>query len=187
MANARAPRPATATLLTALALSYGTQWAPWSQPPSTPPWHATPLGQQRTRTISAAAQQCSSAAAQQCALAARAADRAPPCQTVPAAHPPRAPSLPRPSTQILVELADLQDQEVGDGTTSVVILAAELLRRANDLVGWPAGWGRGLWGRGKAARRGATAGEPAAARRRNAPHRGGGPSSGRGQAGWRRR
>jgi chaperonin GroEL (HSP60 family) len=36
--------------------------------------------------------------------------------------------------QILVELAELQDQEVGDGTTSVVIVAAELLRRANDLV-----------------------------------------------------
>lgn len=33
-----------------------------------------------------------------------------------------------------MELADLQDQEVGDGTTSVVILAAELLKRANDLV-----------------------------------------------------
>ena len=30
--------------------------------------------------------------------------------------------------QVLVELADLQDQEVGDGTTSVVIIAAELLR-----------------------------------------------------------
>jgi T-complex protein 1 subunit alpha len=37
-------------------------------------------------------------------------------------------------TKILVELADLQDQEVGDGTTSVVILAAELLRRGSDLV-----------------------------------------------------
>ena len=36
--------------------------------------------------------------------------------------------------QILVELAELQDREVGDGTTSVVILAGELLRRANDLV-----------------------------------------------------
>ena len=36
--------------------------------------------------------------------------------------------------QILVELAELQDQEVGDGTTSVVIVAAELLKRANDLV-----------------------------------------------------
>ena len=30
--------------------------------------------------------------------------------------------------QILVELADRQDHEVGDGTTSVVILAAELLK-----------------------------------------------------------
>jgi len=33
-----------------------------------------------------------------------------------------------------VELAELQDQEVGDGTTSVVIIAAELLKRANALV-----------------------------------------------------
>lgn len=39
-----------------------------------------------------------------------------------------------PAAKILVELADLQDQEVGDGTTSVVILAAELLKRGNDLV-----------------------------------------------------
>lgn len=39
-----------------------------------------------------------------------------------------------PPPQILVELAELQDQEVGDGTTSVVIVAAELLRRANELV-----------------------------------------------------
>eukprot|EP01138_Halocafeteria_seosinensis_P007709 gb/GECG01007877.1/.p1 GENE.gb/GECG01007877.1/~~gb/GECG01007877.1/.p1 ORF type:complete len:523 (+),score=90.86 gb/GECG01007877.1/:1-1569(+) len=39
-----------------------------------------------------------------------------------------------PAAKILVELADMQDQEVGDGTTSVVIIAAELLRRANDLV-----------------------------------------------------
>lgn len=28
----------------------------------------------------------------------------------------------------------MQDQEVGDGTTSVVIFAAELLQRANNLV-----------------------------------------------------
>ena len=35
---------------------------------------------------------------------------------------------------VLVELAQLQDQEVGDGTTSVVIIAAELLKRANELV-----------------------------------------------------
>lgn len=33
-----------------------------------------------------------------------------------------------------MELAELQDQEVGDGTTSVVIVAAEILKRANDLV-----------------------------------------------------
>ena len=39
-----------------------------------------------------------------------------------------------PAAKVLVELADLQDQEVGDGTTSVVILAAELLKRANELV-----------------------------------------------------
>jgi T-complex protein 1 subunit alpha len=58
-----------------------------------------------------------------------------------------------PAAKILVELAQLQDQEVGDGTTSVVIFAAEILRvgslccasllimltagclqRANDLV-----------------------------------------------------
>lgn len=35
---------------------------------------------------------------------------------------------------MLCDLASLQDQEVGDGTTSVVILAAELLKRANELV-----------------------------------------------------
>lgn len=33
-----------------------------------------------------------------------------------------------PAAKVLVELADLQDQEVGDGTTSVVLIAAELLR-----------------------------------------------------------
>lgn len=33
-----------------------------------------------------------------------------------------------------MELAELQDAEVGDGTTSVVILAAELMKRANELV-----------------------------------------------------
>lgn len=31
-------------------------------------------------------------------------------------------------SQVLVELAELQDKEVGDGTTSVVIVAAELLK-----------------------------------------------------------
>lgn len=39
-----------------------------------------------------------------------------------------------PAGRVLVELATLQDKEVGDGTTSVVILAAELLRRGNELV-----------------------------------------------------
>jgi hypothetical protein len=39
-----------------------------------------------------------------------------------------------PAARVLVDLAELQDAEVGDGTTSVVILAAELLKRANDLV-----------------------------------------------------
>ena len=36
-----------------------------------------------------------------------------------------------PAGRILIELAQQQDKEVGDGTTSVVIIAAELLRRAN--------------------------------------------------------
>ncbi|KAG6435640.1 hypothetical protein SASPL_100514 [Salvia splendens] len=39
-----------------------------------------------------------------------------------------------PAAKVLVELAELQDREVGDGTTSVVIIAAELLKKANDLV-----------------------------------------------------
>ena len=39
-----------------------------------------------------------------------------------------------PAAKVLVELAELQDSEVGDGTTSVVIVAAELLKRANEQV-----------------------------------------------------
>merc|ERR1712195_256894 len=39
-----------------------------------------------------------------------------------------------PAAKVLVELADLQDQEIGDGTTSVVIVAAELLKVADQLV-----------------------------------------------------
>ncbi|CAG2170980.1 unnamed protein product [Oppiella nova] len=39
-----------------------------------------------------------------------------------------------PAGKILVDLAQLQDQEVGDGTTSVVMIAAELLRNADELV-----------------------------------------------------
>lgn len=39
-----------------------------------------------------------------------------------------------PAAKVLVELAQLQDEEVGDGTTSVVILAAEFLKNADELV-----------------------------------------------------
>lgn len=39
-----------------------------------------------------------------------------------------------PAARLLVDLSRLQDAEVGDGTTSVVIIAAELLKRGNDLV-----------------------------------------------------
>ncbi len=39
-----------------------------------------------------------------------------------------------PAGKVLCDLAQLQDQEVGDGTTSVVIVASELLKRGNDLV-----------------------------------------------------
>lgn len=43
-------------------------------------------------------------------------------------------SVEHPAGKIFVDLAQKQDKEVGDGTTSVVIVAAELLRRANELV-----------------------------------------------------
>ena len=43
-------------------------------------------------------------------------------------------SVEHPAGKIFVDLAQKQDKEVGDGTTSVVIIAAELLRRANELV-----------------------------------------------------
>ena len=39
-----------------------------------------------------------------------------------------------PAAKVIVELSQLQDKEVGDGTTSVVVLAAELLKRANELI-----------------------------------------------------
>lgn len=39
-----------------------------------------------------------------------------------------------PSAKILVDISKAQDQECGDGTTSVVVLAAELLRNAEQLV-----------------------------------------------------
>merc|ERR1712226_411050 len=39
-----------------------------------------------------------------------------------------------PAAKVLVELAQLQDEEVGDGTTSLAIIAAELLKNADELV-----------------------------------------------------
>jgi T-complex protein 1 subunit alpha len=39
-----------------------------------------------------------------------------------------------PAARVLVDLAQLQDAEVGDGTTSVVIVASELLRNGNEMV-----------------------------------------------------
>lgn len=43
-------------------------------------------------------------------------------------------SVEHPAAKVLVELAQIQDREVGDGTTSVVIIAAELLKRGNQLI-----------------------------------------------------
>ncbi|XP_022111298.1 T-complex protein 1 subunit beta-like [Acanthaster planci] len=40
-----------------------------------------------------------------------------------------------PACKILVEISKVQDDEVGDGTTSVTVLACELLREAETLVG----------------------------------------------------
>eukprot|EP01002_Notosolenus_urceolatus_P016133 NODE_958_length_1654_cov_41.213084_g789_i0.p2 GENE.NODE_958_length_1654_cov_41.213084_g789_i0~~NODE_958_length_1654_cov_41.213084_g789_i0.p2 ORF type:complete len:538 (-),score=199.83 NODE_958_length_1654_cov_41.213084_g789_i0:40-1449(-) len=39
-----------------------------------------------------------------------------------------------PAAKLLVELSQLQDEEIGDGTTSVVVIAAELLKRSSHLV-----------------------------------------------------
>ncbi|KII60849.1 T-complex protein 1 subunit alpha [Thelohanellus kitauei] len=38
-----------------------------------------------------------------------------------------------PAAKILCDLANIQDQEVGDGTTSVVVIAAELIKNAQEL------------------------------------------------------
>ena len=43
-------------------------------------------------------------------------------------------SIEHPAAKILGDLTQIQDKEIGDGTTSVVILAAELLRRATQLI-----------------------------------------------------
>jgi len=39
-----------------------------------------------------------------------------------------------PAAKVLVELSNLQDREVGDGTTSVVIVASELLKAENERI-----------------------------------------------------
>src|SRR5712692_9846752 len=39
-----------------------------------------------------------------------------------------------PAAKMMVEVAKTQDDEVGDGTTSAVILAGELLKKAEDLI-----------------------------------------------------
>lgn len=39
-----------------------------------------------------------------------------------------------PAAKVLVELSKVQDDEVGDGTTSVTVLASELLKEAEKLI-----------------------------------------------------
>ncbi|MHA1130290.1 MAG: thermosome subunit beta [Candidatus Helarchaeota archaeon] len=39
-----------------------------------------------------------------------------------------------PAAKLMVEISKTQDQEVGDGTTSAVVLAGELLKKAEDLI-----------------------------------------------------
>ena len=39
-----------------------------------------------------------------------------------------------PAAKVLVEISKVQDNEVGDGTTSVCVLAGELLKVAEDLI-----------------------------------------------------
>merc|ERR1719484_64227 len=39
-----------------------------------------------------------------------------------------------PAAKVLVEISKVQDDEVGDGTTSVCVLAGELLKQAAELI-----------------------------------------------------
>ena len=39
-----------------------------------------------------------------------------------------------PAAKVLIDISKVQDAEVGDGTTSVVVLAGELLREAEKLI-----------------------------------------------------
>ena len=43
-------------------------------------------------------------------------------------------ALDNPAAKVLVNISKVQDDEVGDGTTSVCVLAAELLREAEQLI-----------------------------------------------------
>lgn len=38
------------------------------------------------------------------------------------------------AAKVLVDMSKIQDEEVGDGTTSVTVLAAELLREGEKLI-----------------------------------------------------
>ncbi|KAK7684684.1 T-complex protein 1 subunit beta [Cerrena zonata] len=42
--------------------------------------------------------------------------------------------LDNPAAKVLVNISKVQDDEVGDGTTSVTVLSAELLREAEKLI-----------------------------------------------------
>ncbi len=42
--------------------------------------------------------------------------------------------LEHPAAKMMVEVAKTQDEEVGDGTTTAVILAGQLLKKAEDLL-----------------------------------------------------
>jgi T-complex protein 1 subunit beta len=46
----------------------------------------------------------------------------------------RAIGVDNPTAKILVDMSKIQDEEVGDGTTSVTVLAAELLREGEKLI-----------------------------------------------------
>ena len=40
----------------------------------------------------------------------------------------------RPRAQVLVDISKTQDEEIGDGTTSVAVLCGEMLREAEKLI-----------------------------------------------------
>ena len=46
----------------------------------------------------------------------------------------RAIGVDNPAAKVLVDMSKVQDDEVGDGTTSVTVLASELLREAEKLI-----------------------------------------------------